>query len=446
MNAAADPRRLVLKLLTSKGDFPTRRFARAVEEAGLEGRDRAFARHLLAGTIRHRRTLDAIFKPYCSRPRVDEEVLWTLRMAVFQRFWMEQVPNYAAFGATLEAAKPLVKKALGFANAVMRSVGRAVGDELPADTAAAADLLPAAGRCWRFDRALFPDPAADPVGHAAATLSYPDELAARWQAAVGADGMVARMQAFNRPPVLCLRVNPARADRDQVRAALLGAGFESHDGPLDGTLLLDQPSGDLRQLPGFSAGHWSVQDLSAIEAVRMADPKPGERVLDWCAAPGGKSLAAIEHAGGELEVHACDVDHVRLSRAAPEAARLGHPLQTTVIGADGAHAPDGPWDLVILDVPCTNTGVLGKRPEARWRFRHENLDDAIATQRRVADAAIQALGEGTRVLWTTCSLEEEENRGGAEYLAERSGMSIVEERRMEPDEQRSGGYAALLAK
>lgn len=444
MTSDPDPRRVVLELLLEKGEFPTRRFAVAVEAAGLEGRDRAFARHLLAGAIRHRRTLDALFKPFCARPRVDEAVLWTLRLAIFQRFWMDQVPSYAAFGATLESAKPVLKKALGFANAVLRSVDRALTGELPFDAPAAADVLHAGTRAWSFDRDLFPDPAEDPLGHAAVTLSYPDELAVRWQAAHGLERTVTRMRLSNRPPVLCLRINPLRADAESVRAGLAAAGLESHAGPSPGTLLLDQPGGDLRRLPGFAAGFWSVQDLSALRSVRLADPRPGERVLDWCAAPGGKSLAAIEHAGGELEVHACDVDHGRLARVEPEALRLGHSIHTQVIGADGADLPPGPWDLILLDVPCTNTGVLGKRPEARWRFRRAKLAEAVATQRRIADAASRALGPTTRVLWTTCSLEEEENRGGAEYLAARTGLRIEDQRCFEPDAESSGGYAALL--
>ncbi len=445
MSRAADPRRVVLELLLAKHELPTRRFVEAADAAGLDGRDRAFARHLLAGTIRHRRTLDALFKPFCSRRTVDPAVLWTLRLALHQRFWMEQVPVYAAFGATLDAARRRLGKAVGFTNAVLRAVDRAVVAELPAELPPAADLLPAGERSWSFDRPLFPDPAADPVAHAAVVRSYPDALAQRWHAAAGADGMLARMRAFNRAPRLCLRVHAQRSSVEALREAFAAAGVETQDGPVAGTLLLDQPSGDLRALPGFTAGHWSVQDASALEAVRLGDPRPGERVLDWCAAPGGKSFAACEHAAGEVEVHACDVDHARLSRLAPEAARLGHAVRTHVIGPDGAGAPEGPWDLVVLDVPCTNTGVLGKRPEARWRFGEAGLAEACATQRRIAAAVAPRLGPRTRVVWTTCSLEEEENRGGAEHLAELAGLRVVEERAFEPDERRSGGYAALLA-
>jgi 16S rRNA (cytosine967-C5)-methyltransferase len=445
VSRAADPRRVVLELLLGKHELPTRRFVEAADSAGLEGRDRAFARHLLAGTIRHRRTLDAVFKPFCSRRTVDPAVLWTLRLALHQRFWMEQVPVYAAFGATLDAARRRLGKAVGFTNAVLRAVDRAVVAELPAELPPAADLLPAGERSWSFARPLFPDPAADPVTHAAVVPSFPDALARRWHAAVGADGMHARMRAFNRAPRLCLRVHAQRSSVEALRETFAAAGVETQDGPVAGTLLLDQPSGDLRVLPGFAAGHWSVQDASALEAVRLGDPRPGERVLDWCAAPGGKSFAACEHAAGEVEVHACDVDHVRLARLAPEAARLGHAVQTHVIGPDGAGAPDGPWDLVVLDVPCTNTGVLGKRPEARWRFTDNSLGEALATQRRIAEAVAPRLGPQTRVVWTTCSLEEEENRGGAEHLAELAGLRVVEERAFEPDARRSGGYAALLA-
>lgn len=440
-----DPRRAVLALLLERGDFPTRRFPAAADAAGLEGRDRAFARQLLAGAIRHRRTLDAVFRPFCARRRVDEAVLWTLRLALYQRFWLAQVPPYAAIAGTLDSGRPFLKKAVGFCNAVLRAVERAV-EEAAADSPPAADLLVAGGRAWRFDRPLFPDPAQDPVGYAAVTLSYPDELATRWAEAAGLETARARMACFDRTPPLGLRVNPLRARPEEVLAELAAAGLACRPGPVEGTILLEQPAGDLRHLPGFAAGLWAVQDLSALEAVRLAAPRPGERVLDWCAAPGGKALACVELAGGDLELHACDVDHARLARLGPEAARLGHSgrVHEHVIGPDGAGAPEGPWDLILLDVPCTNTGVLGKRPEARWRFSSEALERTVALQRRIAAAAAAQVGPATRLLWSTCSLEPEENRAGAEHLAERTGRRIAAERLVEPAADRSGGYAALL--
>ncbi len=446
----ADPRRLVYELLLEREDFPSRRFARAADRGGLQGRERALARQILSGVLRRRRTLDALFKPYCKRRQVEPRVLWALRIAVFQRFFLDHVPAYAAYDSTLRAARPRLKKATAFVNAVLRALERDVVEEdlpphLGKSGPGARDRLRTAEREYHFRRPLFPDPQSDPIAHLGVVESYPDGLLSRWWNAVGEERTIARARLFNRTPPLCLRVNPLRASRAQVREAIAETGMGVHDGPHPQSLLLEGGGGrELSRLPGFAEGWWSVQDLASQEAVLLGGAAPGERILDLCAAPGGKSLASWELSGGEAEVWACDVDHVRLARLSPESARLGHGVRSRVIGSGGDDVPEGEWDLLILDLPCTNTGVLGKRPEARWRFSETSLAEIRVLQRRIAKVARGLLGPRTRVLWSTCSLEPEENLDAVEEFARESGLHLADVRPSEPDETRSGGFAALL--
>lgn len=444
--AGTAPRRVVLDLLLGRGAFPTRRFAAAADRGGLDGRDRALARELLSGVIRRRRTLDAILRAYSDRRALEPAVLWTLRLGLYQRFFLEHVPPYAAVDATLEAARPLLRRAVGFANAVLRAAGRGARRvAAPRKPSTARERLDLPGASWLFDRPILPDPEADLAAHLAVAWSYPDVLVRRWLAAAGSDRTLARLRALDSPPALALRVNPLRATRAQVRAAVAAAGHAVEDGPLPLSLVLRRPAGDVRAVPGFAEGWWSVQDLAAQELLALAAPAPGERILDLCAAPGGKSFGALELAGGATEVVACDVDGERLAVMRRDAERLHHPVRAVRIGPGGAGMPEGEWDLVLLDVPCTNTGVLGRRPEARWRFGAAELRRCVERQRSIVEWALPAvLRPRTRVLWSTCSLEPEENQDGAARAGARGGLGIAAERLVEPDDLRSGGYAALL--
>ncbi len=444
-DSRVDPRRLVLDLLLSRDEFPTRLFPNASERRGLDPRDRALARAILVGVLRHKRTLDCIFRPYANRRRLDRVVVTTLRMAVFQRFFLHSIPDYAAFGATLDAARPRLHRSLAFVNAVLRALQRGIVEENPDGKPPARDLLAEGGRSWRFDRPLFPDPAADPVAYWAAAASFPDFLVRRWFEAVGVPRALERMRLFNRTPPLTLRINPLRSNPQEVREELGKAGYAFLDGGGDHSLILRGTAEELTRLPGFSAGHWSVQDLSAQRAVALAEVRPGERVLDLCAAPGGKTFALFEQSGGAAEIVACDVDPDRLQRLRSDRQRLGHDVVIASLGKDGTSIPEGEWDLILLDLPCSNTGVLGRRPEARWRFQSGSLRRLVGIQRRIAEGVLKkALGPRTRVLWSTCSLEPDENQQGARRFARKAGLEIQAEEPMEPDATRSGGYAALL--
>lgn len=440
------PRRVVLDLVLARQAFPTRRFAAAADQAGLEGRDRSLAREMLAGVIRRRRTLDAVFRPYSSRRTVEPRVLWTLRLALYQRFFLEHVPVYAAYASTLEAARPRLDRALGYANAVLRAVERGVQEEEPACRTPDPARLVVGERSFVFDRPLFPDPASDPAGHHAVALSYPDWLVQRWLAEVGEERTLARLEAGNRPLPTVLWVNPLRATPEQVRETLDAAGHPVQALAEDPHgLVLTSPSSDVRALPGYTEGWWRVQDPSARAAVALAAPRPGERILDVCAAPGGKAFAAWELTGGEARVVACDVSQERLETLEADRRRLGHELVVQPISPGGKGVPEGEWDLILMDVPCTNTGVLARRAEARWRCSPEALASCVSAQKRITKWVLpRHLGPRTRVLWTTCSLEPEEDVQAAARAARRGGLRLAEARLFEPGPDRGGGFAALL--
>ena len=445
-----DPRRLVLHLLAEGGRMPSRRFGEAALHAGLSPVDRGLAHELLLGVLRRRATLDAVMQAHLKKRLREPRVRDALHVGLYQLVFLDRVPPHAAIHTTLEAMKPGLEPRIGLVNAVLRAVQRGMG---PGRVGARDRWTLTLGpeRAVRFVKAVFPDPERDPVGWLAAHAGFPRALVKRWLAAAGEETTRMRLALFDQPAPLWLRPNPGRMPSPEaVREALAAVGVETEPRPGAPLWRVLRGAGSPADWPGFAEGWWSVQDLSAWEAVMLAEPRPGERVLDLCAAPGGKAFAVLEATGGEARVTACDVDEGRLAELAREAARLGHAPAVVPLG-DDAPAPEGAWDLIVADVPCTNTGVLHKRPEARGRFDDDELHRATTVQNLFmkqrlvpAVAAARAAGARPRVLWSTCSLEPEENGEMARRLAKRAGLELAAERTFEPSPERSGGYAALL--
>ena len=208
---------------------------------------------------------------------------------------------------------------------------------------------------------------------------------------------------------------------------------------VDGTLRVDS-------LPGFAEGFFSVQDESAMQAVDLLSPHAGETVLDLCAAPGAKTTHLAERMRNTGTVIATDIRADRLRRVEDNCRRLGISIvRPTLVSPRGEDVPPGPFDVVLVDVPCSNTGVLGKRPEARWRIDEAQIDELTRQQRALLVAGCQRLNPGGRIVYSTCSIEPEENDEIVRNVLEASpDMTLVGQRHHVPGRPADGGYQALL--
>lgn len=440
-----DVRRLVWQLLSSDHPFPSRALDAALEEGSWDPRDRGLAKELLHGVLHRQITLDKIGAAYSKRRIREPELRWALCLGLYQLLYLDRIPVHAAIDATLNAVKPELSPKSGFLNAILRGVSRGI-QKVTKDYAPSRDLLPQPG--WRFDRGVFADPKKDGVGHLAETHGYPRFLLKRWIESVGEETAQARMEAMNRKASLWLRVNRLRCGVDQVEKALADVGITLGSAVDEVMLKVESIENQvpITTWPGFAEGWWSVQDLTSYRSVAMAKPTAGERILDLCAAPGGKSFAAFELSDGKAEILACDISEARLAVMHAEAERLGHEVKMRVLDPEGSDLPEGPWDLLLCDVPCSNTGVLNKRPEARGRFRKEELHKVVTSQNLLRKRLIlPALQDHTRILWSTCSLELEENQEQGTRLAKASGRELLEEAVYEPSSSQAGGYAALAS-
>lgn len=341
-----------------------------------EPADGSLLRAIAYGVLREHRLLDALCAALLQRPLRGEPELQALLACGLYQLRAMRVPPHAAVAETVAAAAMLGKPwAKGLVNAVLRRYQR--------ERAA-------------LDAALPQEPQVQ--------LSYPDWLAG----AVRADwpqAWLPVLAAGNQPGPLALRANRRQGGRDACLASLAAAGLAAHtvDAAAD-AVVLEAPVA-VEQIPGFESGAVSVQDASAQLAAGLLLAEPGQRVLDACAAPGGKAAHLLERCDG-LELTAIDVDAARLERVRQTLQRLHLAARLRV--ADAAQANvwwDGkPFDRILLDAPCSGTGVIRRHPDIKWLRRAADIPRMAAQQQRLLRALWPLLAPGGVLLYATCSI------------------------------------------
>ena len=342
--------------------------------------DRGLTLDLAFGCLRLRARLDAWIRAFADRPlsRMDGAVRDWLRIGVYQLTEL-RTPDHAAVGETVRAARAALGRGrAGYVNAVLRALARSRGDA-PGD----ADADP------------FPDADADPVGHLCSWGSHPEWLVRRWLARWTLPDVQRLVEHQNRPPDVVVRMlsgdDPAPPDGVELTPI---PGW-----PRSFRLERGLPAAALSGMPAV------IQDPAASAVVDYVGGRLQEPVLDVCAAPGTKTLGLA--AGYGVPVVALDVSHRRLTRLGAPTDRLGLPVSAVV--ADARRLPVAQAGTVLADVPCTGTGVLRRRADARWRLEQRGLDDLVALQREVLDACAATVRPGGLLVYSTCSLEREEN-------------------------------------
>ena len=358
---------------------------------GLAPRERAFVHELTYGVARLRGRLDHLLAARVrgGLPRLDPAVLEILRLGGYQVLYMGSVPGYAAVSQSVELARRHVGRgAAGLVNAVLRGV---------------ADDGDGAGRFPPFD--------GDPAGFLSTWGSHPRWMVERWLSRWSSQEVRALVEADNRKPPVHLV--PLELEPDGAVAALAGKGIAAEAvGAGTGCVRLADGSDPAAALGAVSA---LVQDPAAHLVVRYADIPSGMKVADLCAAPGGKALALSARVAYTL---AADRSETRMRRIRENAVRTG--LRPGLVVADARHPPIAAMDGVLLDVPCSGTGTLARHPDGRWRISRESMEDMIRLQGEILDAGADAVRPGGLLVYSTCTLEPEENLEQVEaFLARR---------------------------
>ncbi len=368
-------------------------------------RDRALLTELVMGTLRRRGTLDRALSPHLSKPISATEPVQrnALRLGAYQLLFT-RVPARAALFETVEAVKAVRgDKPAGFVNAVLRAVVRA--GKTPADPGEE-------GPFGEEVRLSVPPPLFDALLR---TLGEPETLAF--------------LSASLSPPPFTVRVNPFKASRAAVAERLRAAGFA----PLpcrfapDG-LVLGEPGG-VHADPGFRAGEFLVMDEGAQLVAPLVAPRPGETVLDACAAPGGKTTHLAALAEGQANLVAADVSDGRVRLLKATVTRTGAPgIETAVHDFSAGPLPGTAdrFDRVLVDAPCTGMGVIRRNPDAKWRFSAGDPARMAALQGAILENAWASLRRGGLLVYATCTpLREENEEVAARFLAEAGSEAAV---------------------
>ncbi|MGH7646649.1 MAG: 16S rRNA (cytosine(967)-C(5))-methyltransferase RsmB [Gemmatimonadaceae bacterium] len=363
----------------------------------LDARDRRWTKELVYGMLRRRSIIDAYLDARVrgGLARLDPDLIDLLRLGVDQLLYMGSVPPYAAIAQTVELAKQ--RHGMGasrLANAVLR-------------------------RLERERDALTLPHVLDPVDALALRHSHPRWLVARWVARWGARDTEQLLEANNHEPATVLR--PFGIVREQLEATLESAGVHVEDAPLVPDSIQLATGVSLVELGAFRKGLFFVQDPASTLVVRYADVPAGSVVADLCASPGGKALELSRDA---RQVFAVDRSEARLQRLLANLQRLEARTVIPVVG-DARHPVIGPVDAVLVDAPCTGTGTFRRHPDARWRLKVSDLAVMAATQRSMLSAAASAVRPGGLLIYSTCSLEPEENDAQVErFLAENAEWQL----------------------
>jgi 16S rRNA (cytosine967-C5)-methyltransferase len=403
-----------LVAVTARGAYGNLVLPRMLTDRQITGRDAALATELGYGTLRARGTLDAVLGASVDRPmtKVDPRVREALRLGAYQLL-RTRIPPHAAISETVELARAAIGEGPSrFVNAVLRRVSE---------------------RDWDgWVATLAPDPAADPVGWLALRYAHPEWVVRAFADALGerlaagedpaAAETAAALAADDAPTATHLVARPGRIDRDALAAESGG-----EPGPWS-RYAVRMAGGDPGAVPSVADGRAAVQDegsqLCALAAVDTAIDGPDARWLDLCAGPGGKAgLLAALAAGTGAHVTAVEVAEHRagLVRTAVDG------LPATVLHTDGRRVgehpdlPEGGFDRVLVDVPCTGLGALRRRPEARWRRQPTDLPALTALQRELLGAALRAVRPGGLVTYVTCSPHPAETVVVVAEVARRTG-------------------------
>lgn len=409
----------ILYNVAAKGAWANVELAQVLRQEKFDDRDRKFCTELIYGAVKTGASLDWKISKYLRRPlnKVDEKILAVLRGGMYQIFFM-RVPNSAAVNESVELSKKFC--GIGeskFVNGVLRS---AVRDPHKSDF-----------------------PTGDDVQSLALRSFHPAWLVKLFAEEFGLDAIKKLLDFDNTDPPLCLRVNFLKTTRENILDSLKNFGFQAEVSTFAPEGIICKGHGALDKFQPLRSGLCQVQDESSMTAARLLDPKPGEFVIDCCAAPGGKSTHLAELMNNRGRIIAADIYETKLKHIKQNAERLGIKIiEPLLIDARklGEKFP-AQADKVLVDAPCSGLGVLRRKADLRWKKNPDELNFLPALQNEILSGAAKTLKRSGTLLYSTCTIMRRENQEVVEkFLATHEDFQLVEMKTLLPHVTNTDGF------
>lgn len=427
-----NPRQIALRVLQGReGEFTESLLERAFEDTRMAPADRGLCQELAYGVVRRKATLDWLIARKTDGREQKAALQNLLRLGLYQIFWLDRIPPHAAVHETVELAKREgFGPQAGFVNAILRGYLR----EADATKKLLVDLKnsnPAAG------------------------FSHPQWLFEKWQKRFGEERARQLAEWNNLPPKTSARVNTLKTDAGKLlekwRSEDVEYDFVRRDflssPDLEAIIFELKSHPPLASLESFRDGWFYIQDPSTLLAPLELAPRAGEVILDLCAAPGGKTTFIAQHMNNERKIVACDVSEERLKLIQENCRRLGVTCVETIQNSE-LKTQNLRFDRILIDAPCSNTGVLRRRVDLRWRITPEEISRLQQAQLDLFKLAASKLKPGGILIYSTCSLEPEENSVVVkEFLKEHNNFTLEHERELLPfTDNVDGAFVARLKK
>ncbi|MNK08726.1 Ribosomal RNA small subunit methyltransferase B [compost metagenome] len=389
----ASAREVALQVLTQveeEGAYSNLQLNGALQRSGLSGPDAGLATELVYGTISRLSTIDYFLDQFVAKglKKLQPWVRNLLRLSFYQLHYLDRIPSHAAVNEAVNIAKKKGHQGIsGMVNGVLRNVLR------------------------RKDELKLPE-GLPPVKRIALEYAYPEWMVGRWIKQYGEQEAEAICRANNEPPSVSVRVNRTKISRDELMKEMQAQGLDAQASEVSEDGIIVRSGGNMALTDWYRQGYLSIQDESSMLVAAAVDPLPGMRILDCCAAPGGKSCHIAEKLDGEGEIIANDVHPHKAKLIEDQAARLelntvrattGDALQLS------SQYPPESFDRILLDAPCSGLGVIRRKPDLKWAKQPEDIDEISELQVKLLDEVAGLLKPGGILVYSTCTVEKREN-------------------------------------
>ena len=392
-----------------------------------DGIDSDFVRRLVYGVLEKKLYLDYILDGFVNKgvEKVHKRVIPILRMGLYQILFMDSVPDYAAIDSSVELAKEYAEGRDGFVNAVLRSYLRGASE------------------------IVFPKKEKKLSKYLSVNYSIDESIIKEWIDQFG-DDCEKLVKAIGKESSLAVRVNRMSISRNEVKAELEGLGITCIPSSLSRRSLVIKNTGENRitELPLYLDGKISIQSQESTWISDLVDAKPGEYILDACAAPGGKTMAMAESMGDTGSILAWDIYDHRLALIGEQKLRLGISIVKSELqdGGDFRKEIYEVFDAVLVDAPCSGLGVMGSKPEIRYK-RMKDFRELPGAQLRILETSANYVKLNGRLVYSTCTINRDENQGVIEkFLKRHKDFSLKYEKQLTPIDGYNGFYAAVMIK